>query len=415
MLSQRHKLRPERSSAFVTEDVEDVVQVFTVPKAPSLTARIRDLEPVASYSWINSEAPTILVPGVPPLWLDVSPFKVARDTGIETVDENGLRVGSGKSSLLPLFAAINDLHGPESGTDNTQPYDFSSLDIVADRNAVRKLLRWVLGGHDDLRIDIEVAGKTCLFTRREPADYEAIESFQGFGHNYEKAATKLVNGCEKATGHYRIIEFDLNGLKILLRFKLDAHITEPPPTLKQDTDDSDEESDDELLAVLAQLKITRNDRPRVPFNSGIKIIRSPSRALVSQSSTLEIKTRSAKREIDWFETHTQLYISQTAHFYLARYIRAGDFSAIPVDKRDLDWRQMEMGSSGRALVQAMGKLKQSLDEILKAARDANAKVESQDLNKRGMCLICTQGQLKLCWRKAGTGKAIGEEIRNLFV
>jgi hypothetical protein len=106
-------------------------------------------------------------------------------------------MGSTASPLMPIFAAIDDLHEGR--------YEYEKLDIVSDRNNLRKLLRWATGNGDAFRIDIERAGQTCLFTRREEKDSEVVIGFRGFGHEYEKAATRLAPGCEKATGHYRII------------------------------------------------------------------------------------------------------------------------------------------------------------------------------------------------------------------
>jgi hypothetical protein len=105
-------------------------------------------------------------------------------------------MGTKASPLSPLFAAIDDLGG----------YDYKSLDLVTDRNNLRKLLRWATGtASEGFRIDIDVAGQTCLFTRREEKDTEVIQGFRGFGHEYEKAATRSPSGYEKATGHHRII------------------------------------------------------------------------------------------------------------------------------------------------------------------------------------------------------------------
>jgi hypothetical protein len=135
--------------------------------------------------------------GSPNIWTNSNPSRVAADSGLVYIDQNAHRMGFSASPLTPIFAAIDDLGG----------YDFSGLDLVSDRNNLRKLFRWATGVADekDFRIDIELAGKTCLFTRREEKDAETIIGFKGFGHNYEKAATRPAPGCETATGHHRII------------------------------------------------------------------------------------------------------------------------------------------------------------------------------------------------------------------
>ena len=135
--------------------------------------------------------------GSPSIWSNVNPRRVAADSGLVFIDQNAHRMGSTASPLVPIFAAIDDLHKGQ--------YDYAKLDIVSDRNNLRKLLRWATGDGDAFRIDVERAGQTCLFTRREEKDSEHVIGFKGFGHEYEKAATRFSPGCEKATGHHRII------------------------------------------------------------------------------------------------------------------------------------------------------------------------------------------------------------------
>jgi hypothetical protein len=135
--------------------------------------------------------------GSPGIWSTVQPRRVPQDSGLVYIDQNSYRVGSVASPLTPIFAAIDDLGG----------YDLKRLDLISDRNNLRKLLRWATGvaAGNDFRIDVDLAGQTCLFTRCEEKDAEVVEGFKGYGHEYEKAATRLPAGCEKATGHHRIV------------------------------------------------------------------------------------------------------------------------------------------------------------------------------------------------------------------
>jgi hypothetical protein len=130
------------------------------------------------------------------VWANINPQRVPQDSGLVFVDQNAHRMKH-TSPLTPIFAAIDDLGG----------YDFSGIDIVSDRNNLRKLFSWSTGAVEqkDFRIDVELAGETCLFTRREEKDAETIVGFQGFGRQYEKAATRPSRGCEMSTGHHRII------------------------------------------------------------------------------------------------------------------------------------------------------------------------------------------------------------------
>jgi len=294
------------------------------------------------------------------------------------------------SPLIPIFAAIDDLH--------ENKYKFEELDIVSDRNNLRKLLRWATGVADEkgFRIDIERAGQTCLFNRREEKDAETVEGFRGFGHTYEEAATKPSPGCERATGHHRIISINFGGLKILLRFEVDActGLTSHDP--------------DDLAAALSGLKIKSDASAaetsvstRTPI-AGISIIPTTPRTPVAQSTLIELKTRVSHRPLDWAEVYPQLYLSQTAYLYFAKHTR-GTFGNVEKfklagDSMKVYAKQAEVG---------MAKLKVVLNEVLAAVRKEGSGV--------GLSLVCEGERLVLYKRKPGTGKALGSDILSRFV
>jgi len=111
----------------------------------------------------------------------------------------------GSNSLLPLIAAV-DAHAEEEGNP---PLDWGSLDIVTDRNSLRKLLRWIGGASDarEFRIDLQLAGeKTLLLNRWEKRTTEESSGYT-FGHNFERVSTQHAEGCEESTGHHRIVQY----------------------------------------------------------------------------------------------------------------------------------------------------------------------------------------------------------------
>jgi hypothetical protein len=310
-------------------------------------------------------------------------------------------MGRTASPLIPIFAAIDDLHKGQ--------YEYTKLDLVTDRNNLRKLLRWATGDGDTFRIDIERAGQTCLFTRCEEKDSEHVIGFKGFGHEYEKAATRFAPGCEKATGHHRIISivrqclspFDwlasdspptknFGGLKILLRFEVDACMG------SSDFDD--------LASAFSGLDVT----PAIPLSTGtssvmpgISVIHTTPRTLVAQSSLIELKTRASHRPLDWTETYPQLYLSQTAYLYLAKHTK-GNFGAVEKIKLAGDSMKVYAKQAEGGMV----KLKAVLDQVLEVVRKESDGV--------GLSLVSVGGKLMLYKRKEGTGKAVGDDILSRF-
>ncbi len=101
--------------------------------------------------------------------------------------------------LLPLFAAVD-------ANEDADTFDWSAIDVVTDRNGLRRLLRWISGGTEkNFRIDLQLAGKkTMLMVRWEK---EATSPFLGYtyGHNYFNGAAKKPH--EESTSHHRIISY----------------------------------------------------------------------------------------------------------------------------------------------------------------------------------------------------------------
>lgn len=189
---------------------------------PSIV-QITDVQPVSSYNWLESKQPTIVVPGscfsnisssdvseliiysgglkgAPALWKEPSPsLRLQRDSKDTYIDQNRARVP--KHPLLPLVLAVEDVH---------PTYDFSVLDIVTDRNNLRKLCRFLSDEEKESRIDLELGGdNTVIFTRWESNTISVAKNnkYLGYGKNFEEYCAREQKGCENSTGHHRIISY----------------------------------------------------------------------------------------------------------------------------------------------------------------------------------------------------------------
>lgn len=135
--------------------------------------------------------------------------------GFHYVDQNSHRMPS--ANLLPLIVAVNQKQKDEG----TSPFPWSSVDFVTDRNGLRKLLRWIIGGEvREFRIDVELVGtKTILFSRWEKRTQERFNG-RTYGFKFEKASTNHALGCEEGSGHHRInsyvrLSYQLNIPKLI--------------------------------------------------------------------------------------------------------------------------------------------------------------------------------------------------------
>ena len=89
-------------------------------------------------------------------------------------------------------------------------FDFSNVDLIANRNSLRKLLDFSKGrAPDSFRIDLNLVNNTLFLTRRERNTREMIHGNQnsGFGHNFERAFTQPAAGIEDSSGHHRVIRY----------------------------------------------------------------------------------------------------------------------------------------------------------------------------------------------------------------
>jgi len=339
---------------------------------------VKDCTYIGSYNWIKKETPTIIVPGSPNLWQNrAPPYTIPPDTGVHFSDQNGYRMP--KSVLLPLVTAVNK----RIEVKKKPVFDWSSVDIVTDRNGLRKLTRWVSGYPSirDFRIDLQLAGeKTVLMNRWEKRNRELF-SGKTFGFSFEKASTEPAPGCRQSTGHHRIVTYDLNGLKMIVRFEVDACI--PPPAKYPRKSHS---SIDDLTDSLSAISIGQSAPQSSP---NLTIMEGG--AEVANSAVVELTTRSQtnirNNGFDWKDAYPQLFFSQTAHHFLAIHTR-GRF--VDIQKRKLSSEELQnMAKDAQVELKKVRKALEMIQEVV---------IEH---GKEGrISLVCTQGKLKVYQRSS---------------
>jgi hypothetical protein len=185
------------------------------------SASITDVQHLSSYNWIETPTatPTIAVPGSPDLWSPPNAsFGLKKDSGHVYIAQNAARHPD--SPLEPLFRALDVSH---------PSFDIASVDVVTDRNNLRKLLgvvndRWSSYRREDFTIHVEVTKNTAIFCRREAKTEEYIgpNEFRGYGHSFEKRCTR--RALAGSTGHHRIISYSFEDLKFIVRHETDGYV-----------------------------------------------------------------------------------------------------------------------------------------------------------------------------------------------
>ncbi|KAG8935327.1 hypothetical protein FRC01_003079 [Tulasnella sp. 417] len=373
------------SPSHIKTDLGPLIEQFQTLPSTTVRARITTVKPICSYSWVEAaNGPTILVPSSPPVWTKESPQRVPADTGTRFSDQNSARMGPKLSPLIPIFASIDHMEAD---------VDLGSFDFITDRNNLLKLLHWATNAeeYDDFRIDVELGGKTCFLTRTDENDIDVIEGFRGYGEEYHKAVTKWPKGSEGATGHHRAISIDLDGVKILLRFEIDARVE-----IQEDSKDSKDDVDD-LADALSSLLTSSSKASAKKTSSfaGLTVKSSGDKAMIPQSSIMKLKTRAEHKPLNMDDVGPQIYLSQTPHLYLAKHVR-GDFQPAQRILPDNDKIELQLG-----------KLREALLDIVEVVRE--------QAQGEGLCLVCVDRKLELYKRKPGTGREVGWEIMSKFV
>jgi hypothetical protein len=298
---------------------------------PLPNTSVTELKHLASYNWIEAKTPTIVVPGLPPFWRGAkSSRQLRKDSGLVYIAQNAAR--HPESPLEPLFRALY-IENPL--------FDLSSVDIVSDRNNIRKLLSFVDPSSDahgvkDFTMRMELVNGTAILHREETKTQEFIgrDEFRGFGHEFEKAYT--TSQIPSSTGHHRIISYRLGGLRLVIRHETDGYVNTRINTRvsKQGRAGND------LSDLLESMSISQPAVPNETTSTFSKLTVSRGGRSVALESTLEIKTRVHHKPLSIADVAPQLWLSQTPRLVRA-YHDKGRFRVPVVEDVSTDVKRWE--------------------------------------------------------------------------
>ena len=265
----------------------------------------RGFETLCSYNWQCDGS--IYVPGAPPRWNPPPlPTTLAQDSGRHFVDQNASRVP--KYPFEPAFAALAVM-GPDVVLDR--------VDIIANRNSLRKLLDFSAGRKLDIFcMGLHMVGNTLVISRKERNAQQMIHGAPnaGYGHNFEKTFTMPDHGMGNSSSHHRVIRYYIGPLNCVVRFEVDAYYDDPDVVLDSKFKQPRDEPVGTVSAAMAQLNIaglpstqtkprkTPVDKPTLVVEKGI---------FINPSKLAEIK---AKKLARLTEALPQLWFGRTPYF-----------------------------------------------------------------------------------------------------
>ena len=315
--------------------------------AEDIDISIQDFRVLSSYSWLDRPQRTIVVPGLSqhflpfdnlgyPLILSEdppAPFQMIPAKGTIVIDQNACRRPS--CPLEPLFRAVY----------HTLPnFDPTGIDLVTDRNNLRKLLSAISSNGDcneNFRIDVQFLGNTMIFNRWNTSLQENIMSPR-YRESFLKAITL---GRSWTSSHHQIVRFSWAGLDVIERHTVDACI---------------ERIDGPTTSV--------EYVPPVVSSSGLTIIGRGS--FVDQQDLLQFKSLESDSVIDMRRIFPRLFFSQMSSLLLG-YHRYGTFERVEkatslyetVDsEKSMKVWQEEMASELGAVVRAIRTIRHVLRE-----------------------------------------------------
>ncbi|KAH9960101.1 hypothetical protein BC827DRAFT_1297101 [Russula dissimulans] len=401
----------------IIETIPQPSREFTLKDLP-----IENVKYVASYNWVETQKPTIVVPGSPPVWTGRDlPFTLRPDTGENFIDQNTTRIAD--YPMLPLFTAADVTH------DDKAPVDWPTVDVISDRNGLRKLLRWLnpSAGREvrDFRIDVELVGpKTIILIRRESTEYQPL-NVRSFGFSFEEAMTLAAPGCP-ASGHHRAITYrrlnvltflgppqDMHGVKMIIRFEVDACSStgasagtatkSKTPDAKRPEKKTPGQTVDDLANTLGGMNLSTSASASASANTPKSASPEPllnivhAGTQVPQDALLELTSRSVYflEHLDWNELYPQLALSQTPTLHLGVHER-GQFTEL---------REWRVDGAGASTAPELAEQRQRT--AMQLARLARVLEEVQELAiSRGpgpassFSLVCEGGKLNVYGRKS---------------
>jgi len=132
------------------------------------------------------------------------------DRGPRIIDQNGFRTSAGGIGyLLPVIAAVTY----NQRSIGEPSFDWSSVDVVADRAALRKLFRWandkqIPRKSDQLfRLDLQLAGKKTILINRVPLKFAEDHLSQTYREGFRKEAMTPAPGCRNALDYNSIVSY----------------------------------------------------------------------------------------------------------------------------------------------------------------------------------------------------------------
>ena len=356
---------------------------------------------VASYNWLDEPQPTVLVPGIPPIWSPPSDIPALKpDTGIRYIDQNKDRMPN--SPFEPLICAIQ-AHRPE--------FDFSAVDVITDRRSIRQLYGYINGEKNGFAFGIEVVGDTVIFTRDEPQSRETFppNKFVGYRQSFEEAYTKLHAVAQGSTSHHRLITYTLGGLRFLVRSGTDGYRPSAVGDL-QDPSSGSHSSEDQFTKNIKTLSLKKAFISTLTSSPSDQLLVKKGGFDIPQAAVLELSTHTAAKPSIIESKMVDLYFAQTSCFVEASFRSSGPRNDLALQRAQFeDIKIQDVAQSSQQWEKDhQSELRRLIDLLKQIASSARALGSPAIVNYTG-------GNLRIEGVKDRQLPALPEKFQTLFL
>jgi len=333
------------------------------------------------------------------------PF-VLQDKGYHFLDQGGTRMS--QYPMLPLFAATDAIHDKEA------PVDWPAVDVITNRNGLRKLLRWLNPSRHqkmrDFRIDVELVGsKTIVLSRWDDGPRE-LPSGRNFGFAFEAAMCRAAPGCP-ISDHHRVITYvrfhlhadgkferaydswgeqDMLDMKMVVHFEVDACLPTEDPGTELATETGPTPAGDSLADALGGITLSSAASPSSSPTT-IHVLRAGTH--IPQDALLELATRKASsvKYLDWNELYPQLALAQVPTLPLGVHERSRVTELH-------EWQIVDTGAGARGFARAWarGVLQSRVQKWGAARLWASWREELLAIGRKGAILSRRNGGERAC-------------------
>ena len=233
---------------------------------------------------------------------------------------------------------------------------FDDIDIVINRNTLRKLLDWCDGRSvPSFRLNLFLVNNTLIVERcdknvRAMAGLRAGQN-AGYGRNFEKHFTKVPPGAGDCSGYHRVLRYSLGDLRCAVHFEVDAccvdNVAIAGGTISTKPQSSKTTKAEERIEV--PVMATRK----------LRIVHNPTLEGIDQSVAAEMKTQSSPKGSGSYLA--QLWFGRTPWLVVGQHLD-GKFHTVNISNvasRFADWEAKNQVDL-RKMVAVLGQLREAV-------------------------------------------------------